>query len=34
MVEAKRVGLSLRDLVEALGVQWSKLDKHSEGKEA
>src|SRR5450755_4218523 len=26
-VEAKRVGLSLREVVEALGAQWSKLDK-------
>ena len=33
-VEAKRLGLSLREVVEALGVQWSKLDKPSEGKEA
>jgi GntR family transcriptional regulator len=33
-VEAKRLGLSLREVVEALGVQWSKLDKTSEGKEA
>jgi hypothetical protein len=33
-VEAKRVGLSLREVVEALGVQWSKLDKTSQGKEA
>ncbi len=33
-VEAKRVGLSLRDVVEALGAQWSKLDKTSEGREA
>jgi len=34
VVEAKRVGLSLRDVVEALGAQWSKLDKTSEGREA
>jgi GntR family transcriptional regulator len=34
VVEAKRVGLSLRDVVEALGTQWSKLDKTAEGKEA
>src|SRR5580700_360542 len=34
VVEAKRVGLSLRDVVEALGTQWSRLDKTSEGKEA
>jgi GntR family transcriptional regulator len=34
VVESKRVGLSLREVVEALGAQWSKLDKASEGKEA
>jgi len=34
VVEAKRVGLSLRDVVEALGAQWNKLDKTSEGREA
>ena len=34
VVEAKRVGLSLREVMEALGAQWSKLDKTSEGKEA
>jgi GntR family transcriptional regulator len=33
-VDAKRLGLSLREVVEALGVQWSKLDRTSEGKEA
>jgi GntR family transcriptional regulator len=33
-VEAKRLGLSLREVVEALGAQWSKLDKAPEGKEA
>ena len=33
-VQAKRLGLSLREVVEGLGVQWSKLDKASEGKEA
>jgi len=34
VVEAKRVGLTLREVMEALGAQWSKLDKTSEGKEA
>ena len=34
VVEAKRVGLSLREVVEALGVQWGRLDRASEGKEA
>ena len=34
VVDAKRLGLSLREVVEALGAQWSKLDKTSEGKEA
>jgi GntR family transcriptional regulator len=34
VVEAKRVGLSLREVVEALGAQWSRLDKSSEGREA
>ena len=34
VVDAKRLGLSLREVVEALGTQWSKLDKNSEGKEA
>jgi GntR family transcriptional regulator len=34
VVDAKRLGLSLREVVEALGVQWNKLDKMSEGKEA
>jgi GntR family transcriptional regulator len=34
VVEAKRVGLSLRDVVEALGAHWSRLDKSSEGREA
>jgi len=33
-VEAKRLGLSLREVVEALGVQWGKLDKAPEGKQA
>ena len=33
VVDAKRVGLSLREVVEALGTQWSKLDNPSEGKE-
>lgn len=33
-VEAKRMGLSLREVVEALGAQWSKLDKAPESKEA
>jgi len=28
------MGLSLREVVEALGAQWSKLDKAPEGKEA
>ncbi len=27
VVEAKRVGLSLQDVVEAIGSQWTKLDK-------
>jgi GntR family transcriptional regulator len=34
VVEAKRVGLSLREVVEALGAQWGKLDKTSERKES
>jgi GntR family transcriptional regulator len=34
VVEAKRVGLSLREVVEALGSQWSKLDKTSEERES
>jgi GntR family transcriptional regulator len=34
VVEAKRVGLSLREVVEAIGAQWSKLDKMSEEGEA
>src|ERR1043166_7995941 len=34
VVDAKRLGLSLREVVEALGAQWSKLDKTSEGREA
>ena len=34
VVEAKRVGLTLRDVVEALSAQWSRLDKASEGREA
>lgn len=34
VVEAKRVGLSLREVMEALGTQWSKLDKTTEGKQA
>jgi|ERR1700678_2726971 GntR family transcriptional regulator len=34
VVEAKRVGLSLPEVVEALGTQWSKLNKTSEGKES
>ena len=34
VVEAKRVGLNLREVVEAIGAQWSKLDKTSEGKES
>src|ERR1700733_7423152 len=33
-VDAKRLGLSLRELIEALSVQWSKLDKTPEGKQA
>jgi len=33
VVEAKRVGLSLKDVMEALGSQWSKLDRTGEGKE-
>jgi len=33
-VEAKRLGLSLREVVEGLSAQWSKLDKVSESKEA
>src|SRR3954470_5144520 len=27
VVEAKRVGLSLREVMEALGAQWNKLDR-------
>ena len=34
VVEAKRVGLSLKDVMEALASQWSKLDKTPEDKEA
>ena len=34
VVESKRVGLSLREVVEAIGAQWGKLDKASEGREA
>ena len=34
VVESKRVGLSLREVVEAIGAQWSRLDKASEGREA
>src|ERR1700761_4542236 len=34
VVDAKRLGLSLREVVEALGTQWSKLDKASEGKDS
>ena len=34
VVDAKRLGLSLREVVEALGMQWSKLDKTSEGKDS
>ena len=34
VVDAKRLGLSLREVVEALGTQWSKLDKESEAKES
>jgi GntR family transcriptional regulator len=34
VVEAKRVDLSLREVVEALGAQWSKLDKTSEERES
>lgn len=33
-VDARRLGLSLREVVEGLGVQWGKLDKTPEGKEA
>ena len=34
VVESKRVGLSLREVVEALGAQWSKLDRTSEARES
>jgi DNA-binding transcriptional regulator YhcF (GntR family) len=34
VVHAKRVGLSLREVMEALGAQWTKIDKTSEAKEA
>src|SRR5262245_3975291 len=34
VVEAKRVGLSLREVMEALGAQWSKLDRTSEADQA
>ena len=34
VVEAKRVGLSLREVVEGLGAQWTKLDKASEVRES
>jgi GntR family transcriptional regulator len=34
VVEAKRVGLSLPEVVEALGTQWSRLNKPSEGRES
>lgn len=34
VVDAKRLGLSLGEVVEALGTQWSRLDKTSEGRES
>ena len=34
VVDSKRLGLSLREVVDALGVQWSKLDRTPEGKQA
>jgi GntR family transcriptional regulator len=34
VVQAKRVGLSLRDVVEAVGTQWSRLDRNSEAEDA
>ncbi len=34
VVDAKCLDLSLREVVEALGTQWSKLDKTSEGRES
>ena len=32
VVEAKRVGLSLQDVVEAIGTQWSRLDRTREAE--
>jgi GntR family transcriptional regulator len=34
VVQAKRVGLSLREVVEAIGTQWSRLDRKSGEEEA
>jgi GntR family transcriptional regulator len=34
VVEARRAGLSLREVVEALGAQWSRLDRNAEGRQA
>jgi GntR family transcriptional regulator len=34
VVQAKRVGLSLGDVVEAIGTQWSRLDRNSGVKDA
>ena len=33
VVDAKRMGLSLRELVEGVSAQWNKLDKTVEGKD-
>lgn len=34
VVQAKRVGLSLQEVVEAIGTQWSRLDKSAGAKDA
>src|ERR1043166_334071 len=34
VVDAKRLGLSLRELMEGIGTQWSKLDRKSDVREA
>lgn len=34
VVQAKRVGLSLQEVVEAIGTQWSRLEKNGDAKDA
>lgn len=34
VVQAKRVGLSLQEVVEAIGTQWSRLDRSAGAKDA